>query len=220
MSSKTIAVLDAADLADGQMKEVAFGDGKVLLSRLGSDIHATSAFCTHYGAPLAKGVLTKDARVVCPWHGACFSVCTGDIEDAPAPAAIHSFKAYVQDGKIHVTADPFKTEKPNMSRAPKFREAQSVDGKEGGAGVVVVGGGSAAFHAVESLREHGYPGAITLLSREPYAPIDRTKLSKALVTDASKIEWKSAADLKIKYGANLRTSVVSMSDFAGQNNID
>jgi nitrite reductase/ring-hydroxylating ferredoxin subunit len=46
-------------------KEVEFGkDGKVLLSRLGDQIHATSAFCTHYGAPLAKGVLTADGRVV------------------------------------------------------------------------------------------------------------------------------------------------------------
>lgn len=42
------------------------GDGKVLLSRLGDKIHATSAFCTHYGAPLAKGVLTADGRVV--WY--------------------------------------------------------------------------------------------------------------------------------------------------------
>ena len=50
---------------DGDRKEVDFEDGgKVLLSRLGDKIHATSAFCTHYGAPLAKGVLTADGRVV------------------------------------------------------------------------------------------------------------------------------------------------------------
>ncbi|KAF7985675.1 hypothetical protein HWV62_2223 [Athelia sp. TMB] len=206
MSTKTIAVLDESELKDGQMKEVAFDDGKVLLSRLGPSIHATSAFCTHYGAPLAKGVLTADARVVCPWHGACFSVCTGDIEDAPAPSPIHSFATKIVDGKIHVTADPAKTLKPNMSRAPALTEKGVSAGKEA-PGVVVVGGGSAAFHVVESLREHGYSGAITLLSREPHAPIDRTKLSKALVTDASKIEWRSAADLKIKYGTNLRTGV-------------
>lgn len=48
-------------------KEVAFGEGgKVLLSRLGKKVHATSAFCTHYGAPLAKGVLAADGRVV--WY--------------------------------------------------------------------------------------------------------------------------------------------------------
>ena len=45
-------------------REVSFEDGKVLLSRLGDKIHATSAYCTHYGAPLSKGVLTSDGRVV------------------------------------------------------------------------------------------------------------------------------------------------------------
>jgi apoptosis-inducing factor 3 len=81
MSTKTIEVLNDAELKDGEMyvhhpnnlflrshqshrKEVNFEDGKVLLSRLGDKIHATSAYCTHYGAPLAKGVLTSDGRVV------------------------------------------------------------------------------------------------------------------------------------------------------------
>jgi len=205
MATKTVAVLDESELKDGQMKQVTFeGDGKVLLSRLGDDIHATSAFCTHYGAPLEKGVLTADGRVVCPWHGACFNVCTGDIEDAPAPSALHSFKAFVQDGKIHVTADPGQTLKANMSRQPKLL---ATGASEGGSGLVIVGGGSGAFHAVESLREHGFPGPITILSKEPHAPIDRTKLSKALVTDASKLEWRSASVLQSKYGTALRTGV-------------
>ena len=52
-------------------KEVAFHKGKVLLSRLGDNIYATSAYCTHYGAPLAKAVLTSDGRVV--WYGPPFS---------------------------------------------------------------------------------------------------------------------------------------------------
>ena len=53
-------------------KQVEFeGEGKVLLSRLGDKIHATSAFCTHYGAPLVKGVLTADGRVV--WYVACYA---------------------------------------------------------------------------------------------------------------------------------------------------
>lgn len=81
MSIKTVAVLKESELEDGQMfvnvdhlcstltlryrKEVTFeGEGRVLLSRIGNKIHATSAFCTHYGAPLAKGVLTSDGRVV------------------------------------------------------------------------------------------------------------------------------------------------------------
>ncbi|EKM58472.1 uncharacterized protein PHACADRAFT_252817 [Phanerochaete carnosa HHB-10118-sp] len=213
MSSKTIAVLSESELKDGEMKEVAFeGEGKVLLSRLGNKIHATSAFCTHYGAPLAKGVLTADGRVVC---STCFNVCNGDIEDAPAPSALHSFKAEVKDGQIHVTADPENTNKKNMSRQPKLLATGSAQSTT--PGVVIVGGGSGAFHAVESLREHGYNGAITVFSKETHAPIDRTKLSKALVTDPSKLEWRSAAELKGKYGVTLRTGVeVTQVDVKGK----
>ncbi|CAK5268625.1 unnamed protein product [Mycena citricolor] len=210
MSLKTLGVLPASDLKDGQMKEVAFGDGRVLLSRLGDKIHATSAFCTHYGAPLAKGVLAADGRVVCPWHGACFNVCTGDIEEAPAPNALHSFQAKIVDDQIFVTADPSATLKDNLARPPKL----STSGNTAGDGVVIVGGGSATFHAIESLREarlNGFKGPITILTKERHTPIDRTKLSKALITDASKIEYRSAADLKIKYGTNIRVGVTATS---------
>ncbi|KAI0636226.1 hypothetical protein C8Q77DRAFT_1102224 [Trametes polyzona] len=217
MSQKTIAVLDASELKDGEMKEVPFEDGKVLLSRLGDKIHATSAFCTHYGAPLAKGVLTADGRVVCPWHGACFNVCTGDIEDAPAPTALHSFKAEIVNGKINVTADPANTTSANKSRQPKLLAAGSSITAGQGKGVVIVGGGSGAFHCIESLREHGYNGPVTVLSKEHYTPIDRTKLSKALITDPSKLEWRSAADLRSKYGVDFRAGVeVSSVDLASK----
>jgi len=47
-------------------KEVDFESGKVLLSRLGDKIHATSAWCTHFGAPLSQGILTADGRVL--WY--------------------------------------------------------------------------------------------------------------------------------------------------------
>ncbi|KAF5367161.1 hypothetical protein D9758_004001 [Tetrapyrgos nigripes] len=226
MSAKTIAVLDDSALRDGEMKEVDFEQGKVLLSRLGDKIHATSAFCTHYGAPLAKGVLTADGRVVCPWHGACFNVETCDIEDAPAPSALHRFGAHVADGKIWVTANPSYTEKANMSRPPKlstagfdavgtvnnlFESPLRCQNTNEAKGTVIIGGGSGAYHAVVSLREHGYKYPITIVSKEPHAPIDRTKLSKALITDASKLEWKSAADLKIRYGVNLRVGVEATS---------
>ncbi len=48
--------------------------------------------------------------------------------------------------------------------------------------------------AVQALREQGYKGAVTMIHSEPYLPIDRTKLSKALIADKSKItlrpqEW-------------------------------
>lgn len=54
-------------------------------------------------------------------------------------------------------------------------------------GVIVVGGGSAGGHAVEGLREAGYEGSILVVMKEPHLPIDRTKLSKALISDPKKV---------------------------------
>jgi hypothetical protein len=42
----------------------------------------------------------------------------------------------------------------------------------------------------------------------------RTKLSKALITDASKLEWRTPADLKIKYGTALRIGTVGLTSIS------
>jgi len=118
--------------------------------------------------------------------------------------ALHSFGTQVKDGKILVTANVPNTLRNNLSRQPKLL---ATGANSSGKGVIIVGGGSGAFNAVESLREHGFAGSITIVSKENHTPIDRTKLSKALITDPAKIEWRSAADLKIKYGTNIRLGV-------------
>ncbi len=55
--------------------------------------------------------------------------------------------------------------------------------------------------AVQALREQGFKGAITLIHSEPYLPIDRTKLSKALIGDVSKVQlhdenWFKSASIE------------------------
>lgn len=102
-------------------------------------------------------------------------MCTGDIEDAPAPSPIHSFKTLVSDGKIHVTAEPTRTTKANFSRAPKVSpeaaagNSDSVVASSSSAGVVIIGGGSGAFFAVDSLREvRDYFTLITLWPEASY----------------------------------------------------
>ncbi|KAK2923103.1 hypothetical protein FoTM2_016625 [Fusarium oxysporum f. sp. vasinfectum] len=143
-------------------------NGKVLLVNTGGKTQALGAKCTHYGAPLAKGVLTSDGRITCPWHGACFNAKTSDIEDAPALDHLPVFQVAERGG----------------ARCTGFGSVQ-IDN------VVVVGGGSGTLGVVESLRENGYKGGITVISNEGYYPIDRTKLSKALMADFSKLQWRN-----------------------------
>lgn len=59
-----------------------------------------------------------------------------------------------------------------------------------------MGGGSGGLATVEALRENGFKGAITVIGSEGYTPIDRTKLSKALIDDHSKIALRDAAWFK------------------------
>lgn len=63
-------------LKPGQKQEVeveGIQDAKVLLVGLQSggkaEVQAIGAKCTHYGAPLSKGVLSTTGRITCPWHG-------------------------------------------------------------------------------------------------------------------------------------------------------
>ena len=56
--------------------------------------------------------------------------------------------------------------------------------------IVVIGGGSSTIGAVEGLREQGFNGSITVISNEGYLPIDRTKLSKALIGEPDKIQLR------------------------------
>lgn len=53
-----------------------------------------------------------------------------------------------------------------------------------------IGSGSGTLGAIEGLRGGGYTGKITVISKEGYQPIDRTKLSKALLADLSKAAWR------------------------------
>lgn len=64
--------LTSIDLKNGQKQECeveGVDGGKVLLAKVRDEVHAMSANCTHYGAPLIKGVLTGEGRITCPWHG-------------------------------------------------------------------------------------------------------------------------------------------------------
>jgi NAD(P)H-nitrite reductase large subunit len=56
--------------------------------------------------------------------------------------------------------------------------------------------GSGCFGTVDGLRRGGFRGRVTVISKEPYLPIDRTKLSKALIADANKLILRNGAWFK------------------------
>jgi len=179
-------VCQSDQVVEGQMKEVEMDGYKILLIREKGELRALSALCTHYGAPLIKGAYDGGGSIRCPWHGACFNTKTGDIEDFPGLDSLACHNVEERSGQIVVMAD--KRELVNGRRLQMPVEVlENADVR-----VVVVGGGAAGHTAVETLRQEGYAGAITLVTREQHLPYDRPKLSKNLAVKAEQISLRKA----------------------------
>eukprot|EP00105_Crassostrea_gigas_P007010 XP_011421115.1 PREDICTED: apoptosis-inducing factor 3 isoform X2 [Crassostrea gigas] len=178
-------VCNESDLKDGDMKEFDLGEGKVLIVREGSEFYALGTKCSHYGAPLVNGSHCK-GRVRCPWHGACFSVKTGDIEDFPGLDSIPKFKVEVDGGKVKVTAKKSALADPKVQRT-MCKASKSSDKK-----VLIIGGGPSSVKCAETLRQEGFTGEITIATQENNLPYDRPKLSKAMDITADKIALRNA----------------------------
>lgn len=150
----------------------------VLLSRLGGEWHAVSGTCSHYGAPLAEGLVEGDT-VRCPWHHACFSLRTGEALEAPAFAPLARWRVEVASDRLFVRA------------ATDEARAQPVHAPRPGAPkrIVLVGGGAAAFACAERLRRRGFDGTLTLLSADDAAPCDRPNLSKDFLAGTAPEDW-------------------------------
>lgn len=192
MADYKLKAVSSLSLRPGDKQEVeveGIEGAKVLLVNAGGKIQAVGPKCTHFGAPLVKGVLTTSGRLTCPWHGACFNTKTGDVEDAPALDSIPVFNVTERDGAVYITGEESAIK--SGRRKPNFK-CNVVSGTQEEK-VVIVGGGSGALGAVEALRNGGYQGPLTIISSEGYLPIDRTKLSKALLTDVNALQWRDKA---------------------------
>ncbi|MBR8277699.1 FAD-dependent oxidoreductase [Burkholderia cenocepacia] len=164
------------DLADGAMIEGHVGDAAVLLVRRADELFAVGAQCPHYGGPLAEGLLVGDT-IRCPWHHAAFCLRTGEMERAPALDGLPCWRVERRDGRaVVVDARP-------AAAPPALKETGLP------ASVVIVGGGAAAIAAAVTLRQEGYPHAITLLSADADPPYDRPNLSKDYLAGTAEADW-------------------------------
>ncbi|MEM1115968.1 MAG: FAD-dependent oxidoreductase [Bacteroidota bacterium] len=186
--SEFVRVASVSDLADGEMRQVEAGDAEVLLSRVDGHFHACTAFCTHYGAPLATGVL-DGTKVVCPWHHAVFDVASGALDEPPAPDALRTFEVRVEgdavlvrvppDASTHGKGVPYRV---SDGRPPAMaRPNPEADDRL----FLLLGGGAAAQAAAEELRASGYQGRLVLVTPEARPPYDRTALSKGYLGGGS-----------------------------------
>jgi len=167
----------------GKLLGHALGEA-VLLARLGDDYVAIGASCSHYGGPLAEGVVVDDT-VRCPWHHACFSLRTGEALRAPALSPVARWEVERRGDQVVVTRKlerdalaPAYPTRVDPARTPRTLRA-----------VVIVGAGAAGSAAAEMLRRCGFTGTVTMVDGEPDSPYDRPNLSKDYLAGNAPEEW-------------------------------
>ncbi|NWT16872.1 AIFM3 factor, partial [Vireo altiloquus] len=161
----------------------------VLLVRNRKEFRALGSKCPHYGAPLSKGVL-RGERLRCPWHGACFNIRTGDIEEYPTLDCISCFKVTVEDGKVFITAtkkvlllSAVTEHRQHLGlrdfRILHFRRLRGLR--------LTSLVGVAALVCAETLRQEGFTGRIIMATKEKHVPYDKPKLTKEMNLKAEEI---------------------------------
>jgi NADPH-dependent 2,4-dienoyl-CoA reductase/sulfur reductase-like enzyme/nitrite reductase/ring-hydroxylating ferredoxin subunit len=140
----------------------------VILVRRGAEVFAIGATCSHYGGPLADGLVVDDT-VRCPWHHACFSVRTGEALAAPALSPVAAYEIVQRAGQVFVIGKRANPGSVRRGARPGTAAPRSV---------AIVGAGAAGNSAADELRHLGFEGGITLIDRDQETPYDRPNLSK------------------------------------------
>uniref|UniRef100_A0A7S1P5R9 Rieske domain-containing protein n=1 Tax=Vitrella brassicaformis TaxID=1169539 RepID=A0A7S1P5R9_9ALVE len=189
---------------DGELYEVKVkSDKKVLVTRIKGQLFAVGALCSHYNAPLKKGVLGVD-HITCAWHDAEFDLKTGKCVNGPGLKAIPTYPIRVNRGRVLVTlpSDMQDHVEPTLAkRDPKDKRVYAI-----------VGAGAAGMAAAETLRQEGFTGRILMFGREAPPPYDRAVLSKNLHADVKKIVLRDHDFMKSAHIEYLNNSIVTHVD--------
>jgi nitrite reductase/ring-hydroxylating ferredoxin subunit len=74
-------VLSADSLAPGARQVVKVGDRPILLINHNGQLHAVDNRCPHLKLSMAKGKITDEGAITCPWHRSSFDLCSGEVKE-------------------------------------------------------------------------------------------------------------------------------------------
>ena len=141
------------------------------LARQGDDVFAIGGQCTHYGGPLAEGLMVGNT-VRCPWHHACFDLRTGEALAAPALNPVSRWEIVRDGATVRVSNEiAARTVRRRLEPASLAKQPGSV---------VIVGAGAAGNAAAEMLRREGYDGTLTMIGGDESVPYDRPESLEGL----------------------------------------
>jgi NADPH-dependent 2,4-dienoyl-CoA reductase/sulfur reductase-like enzyme/nitrite reductase/ring-hydroxylating ferredoxin subunit len=167
------AGVDGASIPEGGALLGHAGGEQVVLVKANGELCAVGATCTHYGGPLAEGIVSG-GTIRCPWHHARYDLRTGD-NTRPGRDPIACYRVVREGARVKV--------------GPKLGEPTVVPPVWNPSSVVIVGGGAAGNACALELRRRGYRGPVAILSAEEAAPVDRPNLSKDYLAGTAPEEW-------------------------------
>jgi 3-phenylpropionate/trans-cinnamate dioxygenase ferredoxin subunit len=96
-----VNVAPAQELLPGTWRVVDVEGALIAVFNLDGQFYAIEDVCTHDGGVLTGGEIEGEV-IVCPRHGAKFSIKTGAVLAPPAYESIETFPVRVEDGMVQV----------------------------------------------------------------------------------------------------------------------
>ncbi len=127
------AGIDGAQLRDGEPLLGHAAGEPIVVVKQGGEVCAVGATCTHYGGPLAEGIVER-GTIRCPWHHARFDLRTGAPE-RPGRDPIPCYRIEQQGGRVRV-GGRIAPAQPRATAGPES--------------AVIIGGGAAGTPAPRS----------------------------------------------------------------------
>ncbi len=101
--TRSLPLLDAKDLNDGQARTVRLDDRAFAVFKLDGQFYATDDECPHVGASLGNGFV-EGGQVACAFHGWTFDIKSGDCLTCP-DRPVRTYPTRVADGKVYIEID-------------------------------------------------------------------------------------------------------------------
>ncbi len=93
-------------LKDGKPQRVEVDGLGLVVCRTGNngDVAAFGEFCPHLAAPMSDGWVDR-GRLVCPWHGSRFDICSGAGLRGPSAVPLPRYETRINDGMIELRGE-------------------------------------------------------------------------------------------------------------------
>lgn len=102
--SEWVDVAKAEEMTPGHPVHIEVDGAAIAIFKLDNSFYAIEDVCTHDGGRLTGGCVEND-QIVCPRHGARFSIKTGEALTAPAYEPTATFSVRTENGMVQVRDD-------------------------------------------------------------------------------------------------------------------